>query len=118
MSNLPTIYHKQWTDKSFIITITKDWVIEDITDYEIYFVVRSFNTLSDDDDNRAVIDKQAVIADGTTGKATLNLTRDDTLDIPVSEYIYEISYKKSNDQVISHYWYWTFNMSYLSNKVI
>lgn len=121
MSNLPPIYYKQWTDKSFTISLRKNWEIENITDYEIYFVVRLNSSLGDTDDTRAVIDKKAVITDWSTWMATFNISRNDGKDIMPDDYIYEISYKKPVedwDVVFSHYWYGDFIVQFLSNKNI
>lgn len=117
MTNLPVMYHKQGADKSFTIFMMRDWEPIDITGYEIYFVVRPKKTLPDLDNDRTVIDKLAVIVDAEAGRASLNITREDSIDIPVSQYIYEVSYKKPNDQIQSHYWYWDFEIAYLSNKL-
>lgn len=63
MTNLPTIYIKQGTDKGFTLTITRNGSPENITGYDVYFVVRPKNTLPDEDNTRTVIDKTATITD-------------------------------------------------------
>lgn len=114
---LPKQSIKQWTDKSYSILFKSNNEPKDITGYEVYFVVRKRSTLPEKTNDSVVIDKTAVIVDWTTGVATINLYNNETKDIPVWDYLYEISFKNTVNWVYSHYGYGDFNISYLSNKI-
>ncbi len=116
-TSLPTICIKKGTDRTFTITITNSDTGEpiNILNYEIHFTIRKRDTLSDSDDTNLLVDKTANITDPTNGLAEFSLTKTDT-DLDVGDYIYEISYQKPDDTIISHYGYWSLLIQYLSHK--
>jgi hypothetical protein len=78
--------------KSILVTIKKDSVAQDITDYEITFSVKkSINDL-DEDDNNALIKKELSKTDPESGEARLDLTSEDTF-LPNGKYYYDIKIK-------------------------
>lgn len=117
MTQISPIQIKQWTHRTFTINFTwSDWFPVDILSYEIYFTVRKKSTLSDTDDTNLLIDKLANNTDPANWIAEFTLNNTDT-NIPVGDYVYEVSYKKPDASIQSHIWYWIFVVSYLSNKV-
>lgn len=71
----------------------------DITNWTIYFTVKS--NLSDTDDSNALIQKDVSShTDPTNGKTRVHLTHGDT-DLTKGDYYYDIQVKKDNGDIIT-----------------
>jgi len=83
------------TTKSYKLTVTKDGVVEDITDWTFYLTVKEKVTDSDDD---AKIKKDITThSDPTNGVTYISLTKTDT-DILGSLY-YDVKFKDDDGNI-------------------
>lgn len=77
----------------YAITVKKDGIPTDITDWTIYFMLKK--KMGDDDADAIISKKITSHADPGNGKTIISLTADDT-DI-VGSYYYSIDYKDDED---------------------
>lgn len=86
---------KKGMDKTFNITIKSNSVVEDITGWTIYFMVKSD---LDDEDSEAVIYKTITThSDPTNGITSFSIDRDDTQELDVETYKYDIQVKNASN---------------------
>ena len=84
------------TTKIYELVFTKDGVSQDITDWKVYFTVKSE---AKDSDANAVISKTITSHDDpTNGKTLIELEPADTADLDLGNYYYSMDFKDDEDQ--------------------
>ena len=93
----------RWDDKEIKATFSEAWVPIDITDYEVYFTVKSKGDTKviDATDTNAVIKKDIFThSNPTAWETTIVLSSSDT-DIPAKEYIADLQLKSPAGKISS-----------------
>jgi len=94
-----TIFKK--TTKYYELIFRKKGIIEDITDWTIYFTVKEKMI---DDDVDAIISKDITVhEDAINGKTVITLSTSDT-DKPAGNYHYDIKYKDEENNIGVLFW--------------
>lgn len=83
-----TITIKRNNDRNLSLTVKKDGVPQDITDWIVYFSVKKFGHLPDD---QAIIYKEVTAhTNPTAGETTISILAADTASDAVDNYSYDI----------------------------
>jgi hypothetical protein len=87
-------------DRVFNVTIKKNGVIVDLTNYTVFFTVKP--NFKMDDDSEAFISKTySNIEDPELGKVDIVLSGNDTKDLPGGEFWYDIQIKSPSGTISS-----------------
>lgn len=87
MAASTTITIKRNNDRNLQVSVVKDGVAVDITDWVIRFAVKVNQNDSDAD---AIINEVATITDAVGGEATIAIAAADTANVATGPYFYDI----------------------------
>lgn len=68
----------------------------DITDYDIFFTAKKEY---DDEDDDAVIKVDQTVSDGSDGKVTITIPKEDTEDLTPMTYVYDVQWKDTDGKI-------------------